>query len=132
METTTAVWQQPLSLTEVQDHVEILGHTVEAIAKEKSGIIKRGRPVVVSALVPEPALAVIAETARALEAPLLLVPPATWQSQEEEEEEEEEEMAIFTGTTLYPLNRHLRCSPPGGSIMRRGFHQRARGFFPSR
>jgi folylpolyglutamate synthase/dihydropteroate synthase len=112
METTTAVWQQPLSLTEVQDHVEILGHTVEAIAKEKSGIIKRGRPVVVSALVPEPALAVIAETARALEAPLLLVSPATWQSQEEEEE-----MAIFTGTTLYPLNRHLRCSPPGGSIM---------------
>ncbi|MCI3923610.1 bifunctional folylpolyglutamate synthase/dihydrofolate synthase [Paenibacillus sp. TRM 82003] len=46
------------------DHTEILGETIEQIAREKAGIIKPGVPVVTSAA-DETALAVIRETARA-------------------------------------------------------------------
>ena len=51
------------------DHCDILGGTVEAIAAEKAGIVKPGRPVVVGAMDPR-AKAVIAETAARLGAPL--------------------------------------------------------------
>lgn len=46
------------------DHTEILGETIEEIAREKAGIIKPGVPVVTSAA-DETALAVIREAARA-------------------------------------------------------------------
>jgi dihydrofolate synthase/folylpolyglutamate synthase len=46
------------------DHTDILGHTLAAIAGEKAGIIKPGRPVVIGCLPPE-AEAVIRETAAA-------------------------------------------------------------------
>ena len=45
------------------EHCEHLGHTLEAIAGEKAGIIKAGRPVVVGPN-PDEALAAIAEVAR--------------------------------------------------------------------
>lgn len=51
------------------DHCDILGDTVEAIAAEKAGIIKEGRPVVMGAMDPR-AKAVIAATAGRLHAPL--------------------------------------------------------------
>lgn len=50
------------------DHCDILGDTVEAIAAEKAGIVKPGRPIVVGAMDPR-ARAVIAERAAALGAP---------------------------------------------------------------
>jgi dihydrofolate synthase/folylpolyglutamate synthase len=52
------------------DHVQYLGDTLEAIAKEKAGIVKAGIPVVVG---PQPAAAaaVIARHAAALGAPLM-------------------------------------------------------------
>lgn len=34
------------------DHTEILGHTIDAIAKEKAGIIKEGKPVLIGPHVP--------------------------------------------------------------------------------
>jgi len=52
------------------DHQPYLGSTIEAIAAEKAGIIKPGRPVVMSVQAPE-ARAVIEETARHLRAPLI-------------------------------------------------------------
>jgi dihydrofolate synthase/folylpolyglutamate synthase len=55
----------PVSL----DHCEFLGNTVEQIAGEKAGIIKKGCPVIVSKQM-ESALAVIEERALALDAPL--------------------------------------------------------------
>ena len=51
------------------DHVERLGHTITAIAEQKAGIIKPGRPVVTAARHPE-ALAVIEATAAAQGSPL--------------------------------------------------------------
>ena len=51
------------------DHCDILGDTVEAIAAEKAGIIKEGRPVVMGAMDAR-AKAVIAATAARLHAPL--------------------------------------------------------------
>lgn len=51
------------------DHCDILGDTVEAIAAEKAGIIKEGRPVVMGAMDPR-AKAVIAAAAERLHAPL--------------------------------------------------------------
>jgi dihydrofolate synthase/folylpolyglutamate synthase len=51
------------------DHMEQLGHTLAAIAGEKSGIIKPGRPVVSGVVEAEPR-AVIAARAQELAAPL--------------------------------------------------------------
>lgn len=60
-------------ITNVQlDHQQWLGHTVEEIAREKSGIIKRGVPALTAAD-DAGALAVIAEVARRNQAPLTLV-----------------------------------------------------------
>ncbi|MCO5132411.1 MAG: bifunctional folylpolyglutamate synthase/dihydrofolate synthase [Xanthobacteraceae bacterium] len=51
------------------DHTEFLGSTLEAIATEKAGIVKRGVPVVCAAQAPE-AMAVIEAQAKRLRAPL--------------------------------------------------------------
>jgi dihydrofolate synthase/folylpolyglutamate synthase len=53
------------------DHERHLGTTVPEIAREKAGIIKYGRPVVVGDLEPS-AMAVVTETAASLEAPLVV------------------------------------------------------------
>src|SRR4029077_9992284 len=55
----------PVSL----DHAEFLGTTLEAVAAEKAGIIKRVVPVVVAPQTPE-VLAVIEQCAKSLRAPL--------------------------------------------------------------
>jgi dihydrofolate synthase/folylpolyglutamate synthase len=52
------------------DHMAWLGDTLEKIAREKAGIIKPGRPVVIGPLPPE-ADAVMVETSRAKGAPLI-------------------------------------------------------------
>ncbi len=52
------------------DHMAWLGDTLEKIAREKAGIIKTGRPVVIGALPPE-AEAVMVETSRSINAPLI-------------------------------------------------------------
>lgn len=54
------------------DHVNVLGHTLGAIAREKAGIIKEDRPVVSAPQQPE-ALEVIERTAAERSAPLTLV-----------------------------------------------------------
>lgn len=51
------------------DHMEKLGHTLGAIAREKAGIIKAGIPVVTTERKPEP-LSVIHGRAHSLDAPL--------------------------------------------------------------
>ena len=51
------------------DHVQILGDTVEEIAFEKAGILKRGRPGVVGEMAPE-ALAVIEQRASDVGSPI--------------------------------------------------------------
>ncbi len=63
------------------DHVEFLGTTIEAIAGEKAGIIKRRVPVVIGAQPPE-ALAVLEHAARRAHAPLF-VRDEHWHVQEE-------------------------------------------------
>ena len=52
------------------DHVALLGDSLEAIAKQKAGIIKQGVPLVTGNIVPE-ALAVIDQIAKAKQAPRL-------------------------------------------------------------
>jgi dihydrofolate synthase/folylpolyglutamate synthase len=54
------------------DHVEVLGPTLTHIAGEKAGIIKPGRPVVVSPAQPPEALRVFQETTQARNAPLII------------------------------------------------------------
>ncbi len=56
------------------DHMAILGNTLTEIAYDKSGIIKRGVPVV-SAAQPQEAMSVIESESRSLNAPLTVVPP---------------------------------------------------------
>lgn len=67
----------PISL----DHADHLGDTIEKIAAEKAGIIKRGAPVVVSPQ-PEAALRVIEHHAGRLQAPLYACGQA-WMASEE-------------------------------------------------
>ncbi|MFN1834092.1 bifunctional folylpolyglutamate synthase/dihydrofolate synthase [Balneola sp. MJW-20] len=50
------------------DHTDILGNTIEEIAAEKAGIIKRNRPVVVGKL-PESALKVINKVCKRMDSP---------------------------------------------------------------
>lgn len=57
------------------DHTQILGETVQAVAREKAGIIKPGIPVVTGASDPE-ARQVIAETCRDRRAPLFYALPS--------------------------------------------------------
>ncbi len=58
------------------DHMAMLGSTLTEIAYDKSGIIKRGVPVV-SAVQPQEAMAVIERESRELNAPLTVVPPVS-------------------------------------------------------
>src|SRR5690349_3184108 len=67
----TNAWQGGVSaITNVAlDHMEYLGNTVEAIAREKAAIIKRGDSFAVTGAV-EPALGVIRRRARRMAVPL--------------------------------------------------------------
>lgn len=56
------------------DHTRVLGDTVEAIAKEKAGIIKPGVPVILG---PHALPHVIEPIAKALGSPVIQVPPQT-------------------------------------------------------
>lgn len=58
----------PISL----DHTAVLGNTVSAIAKEKAGILKQKRPVVISQQNPD-AFTAIYRTAKALQCPVITV-----------------------------------------------------------
>ncbi|MEK9500585.1 bifunctional folylpolyglutamate synthase/dihydrofolate synthase [Gaopeijia maritima] len=57
------------------DHADFLGNTLEAIAREKAGIIKAGVPVVTAETAPE-LLAIFREVAEARGAPLTALDPA--------------------------------------------------------
>ncbi|MDR1617785.1 MAG: tetrahydrofolate synthase [Treponema sp.] len=56
-----------------KEHTEYLGDTVAAIAGEKAGIIKKGKPLILAEQRPE-ALKVFRERARCMEAPLFYLP----------------------------------------------------------
>lgn len=59
------------------DHADVLGPTIAAIAGEKAGIIKPGRPVVWAPQSPD-VLAVLRATAPRIRAPFVEVSPAQW------------------------------------------------------
>jgi dihydrofolate synthase/folylpolyglutamate synthase len=59
------------------DHVQLLGDTVAAIAREKAGIFKRGIPAVVAAAQPPEAMAALRAEAERRGAPFQ-VAPASW------------------------------------------------------
>jgi dihydrofolate synthase/folylpolyglutamate synthase len=66
------------------EHTEILGDTVEKIAREKAGIIKPGVPVFTAAT--DEALRVIAETARLHDSPLSIYGRDFWMVREQADE----------------------------------------------
>ncbi len=73
LDSTNIILPQVSVITPVgYDHTDRLGNTLEKIAYEKSGIIKEGIPVISSIQEPD-ALAVISETCKSKNAPLLLV-----------------------------------------------------------
>jgi dihydrofolate synthase/folylpolyglutamate synthase len=57
------------------DHTQLLGDTVEAVAREKAGIFKRGVPAVVHAHQPPGVLEVLAAEAARAGAPFQVAPP---------------------------------------------------------
>jgi dihydrofolate synthase / folylpolyglutamate synthase len=73
LDSTNIVIPEAVAITSIGlDHTRYLGETLDAIAGEKAGIIKQGIPVVSGETNPVP-LRVIAETAKANNAPLLLL-----------------------------------------------------------
>jgi len=71
LDATNVVTPEVAVITSIgRDHEEYLGDTLDAIAREKAGIIKAGRPVVVGSVAAEPAAA-IAEIAAQRQAPAL-------------------------------------------------------------
>jgi dihydrofolate synthase / folylpolyglutamate synthase len=104
----TNVWQGGVSaITNVSlDHMEHLGDTIEAIAREKAQIIKRTDTAAITGAV-EPALSVIRRRAARVRVPLWLTAPLD----------------------VIALDRHgLRVAAPGGDEMRVGLlgrHQAA-------
>lgn len=77
------------------DHVKVLGDTLAAIAGEKAGIIKAGRPVVSAPQRPE-ALAVIERVAAERGAPLTLV-GRDWQWRYEGSEGARQRLSLWRG-----------------------------------
>ncbi len=76
LDATNVVDPMATAITSISyDHMEVLGHTLAEIAREKAGIIKPGVPILTSACAPE-ALEVIARIAAERGAPLLRVGPA--------------------------------------------------------
>jgi dihydrofolate synthase/folylpolyglutamate synthase len=75
LDATNVVEPMATAITSISyDHMEVLGHTLAEIAREKAGIIKPGVPIMTSARAPE-ALEVIARIAAEREAPLLRIGP---------------------------------------------------------
>lgn len=73
MDATNVVTPELSVITSIgYDHVEMLGNTLTAIATEKAGIIKQGRPIVIGRLHPE-AETIIRSIASAREAPVISV-----------------------------------------------------------
>ena len=71
LDSTNVVLPELAILTNVAlEHADVLGKTVEAIAIQKAGIIKRGRPVLTPIPPSTPAGRVVVETAKALAADL--------------------------------------------------------------
>ncbi len=56
------------------DHVQLLGNTLDAIAREKAGIFKRGIPAVVAHAQPPEAMEALRDEAGRREAPLVVAP----------------------------------------------------------
>ena len=75
LDATNVVDPMATAITSISyDHMEVLGHTLAEIAREKAGIIKPGVPILTSARAPE-ALEVIARIAAERGAPLLRIGP---------------------------------------------------------
>ncbi len=106
MDATNVVEPDVCAITSISyEHMEILGHTLTEIAREKAGIIKPGVPVVTSAREPE-ALVEIARIATERGAPLTRVGPAgaddcayTWR--EGEAGETFQRFDVITPTGVY-------------------------------
>lgn len=108
---TNVIVPQVAAITSVgYDHTEILGDTIEQIAYEKAGIAKPGVPLVVGVERPE-AIAVIAEHARSVGAPMTLVDDVT-EVAVQEGDERRFEMAT-------PRARYEIYLPVFGSFQRR-------------
>ncbi|HYX91035.1 MAG TPA: folylpolyglutamate synthase/dihydrofolate synthase family protein [Myxococcaceae bacterium] len=70
LDATTAARPTVTAITPIGiDHTALLGNTLEAIAREKAGILKRGVPAVIARQAPE-AFAAIAAAARPLDVPI--------------------------------------------------------------
>lgn len=82
------------------DHTDILGPTIEAIAREKAGIIKTGVPILTGVTQPE-ALAVIREMAACRQAPLHHL----WE--EVQLEQLEIDLACLRLTARTPVRRYV-------------------------
>jgi dihydrofolate synthase/folylpolyglutamate synthase len=75
LDATNVVEPMATAITSISyDHMEVLGHTLAEIAREKAGIIKPGVPILTSARAPE-ALEVIARIAAERSAPLFRIGP---------------------------------------------------------
>ncbi|OGF57662.1 MAG: hypothetical protein A2Z21_02765 [Candidatus Fraserbacteria bacterium RBG_16_55_9] len=108
LDSTNVVHPEVSVITSIDyDHTHILGDTLEKIAKEKAGIIKRGIPVISGVTDPGPA-GVIQEIAEAKDAPLLLIERNFTLAQDNEKFSVETWRRRFDNLKLPLLGAHQR------------------------
>ncbi len=94
------------------EHTEFLGSTIAAIAGEKAGIIKKGRPVIVAPQ-QEEALAVFKSKAREMDAPILYLPEEVAVSDAAVSREGTEATLLFSDKELCPRPLSVRLKLVG-------------------
>jgi dihydrofolate synthase / folylpolyglutamate synthase len=88
------------------DHKDVLGDTVEEIAKDKAGIIKPGVPIITAAVQPS-VLQIIEEAALAQGAPLILLDRAARIESTPRQGAEAQDVSIATERARYELSLPL-------------------------
>ncbi|MCO0831847.1 bifunctional folylpolyglutamate synthase/dihydrofolate synthase [Fructobacillus sp. W13] len=85
------------------DHEALLGDSLAAISRQKAGIIKFGKPVVIGPHLPKEALSVIAEVAAKQKAPVLTAKPVPFTTALQGAFQEDNlQTAVAAYTALYP------------------------------
>lgn len=103
----TNIINSPLAsvITSVQlDHVSILGDTIEKIAREKGGIIKKNRPVIVGPGCPHQ---ILKEMAMAIESPYYHIDRTGLSGNLSEEEKQEEDLKTLRELDTDEINTEI-------------------------
>lgn len=113
LDSTNVITPQVVGITSISfDHMNLLGNTLESIAREKAGVIKKGVPVVTVPQEPD-ALKALKKQATAVKAPLIITGKDVDFSYRFESSREHGPHTRICLTTPFSRFEHLRVPLPG-------------------